>query len=73
MVERPEKWGGTLNFKTYGELESAFAQKQLHPQDLKVTVVKLLDQLLQPVRDHFEKNEEAKKLLETVKSYSVTR
>ena len=73
VVERPEKWGGTLNFKTYGELESAFAQKQLHPQDLKVTVVKLLDQLLQPVRDHFEKNEEAKKLLETVKSYSVTR
>ena len=73
VVERPEKWGGTLNFKTYGELESAFAQKQLHPHDLKVTVVKLLDQLLQPVRDHFEKNEEAKKLLETVKSYSVTR
>lgn len=73
VVERPEKWGGTLKFKTYAELESAFAQKQLHPQDLKVTVVKLLDQLLQPVRKHFEENEEAKKLLEAVKSYQVTR
>jgi tyrosyl-tRNA synthetase len=73
IVERPEKWGGTLKFKTYTELESAFAQKLLHPQDLKITVVKLLDQLLQPVRKHFEENAEAKKLLETVKSYQVTR
>lgn len=73
VVERPEKWGGTLKFKTYEVLAEAFAQKKLHPQDLKVTVVKLLDQLLQPVRKHFEENEEAKKLLETVKSYQVTR
>ena len=73
VVERPEKWGGTLSFKTYVELETAFGQKLLHPQDLKATVIKLLDQLLQPVRKHFEENAEAKKLLETVKSYSVTR
>jgi len=73
VIERPEKWGGTLKFKTYTELEAAFAQKLLHPQDLKVTVIKLLDQLLQPVRKHFEENEEAKKLLEMVKGYSVTR
>jgi len=73
IVERPEKWGGTLKFKTYAELAEAFAKKLLHPQDLKVTVVKLLDQLLQPVRRHFEENAEAKKLLETVKGYQVTR
>jgi tyrosyl-tRNA synthetase len=41
--------------------------------DLKQTVIKLLDELLQPVRKHFEENAEAKKLLETVKSYQVTR
>lgn len=73
VVERPEKWGGILKFKTYAELEDCFAQKLLHPQDLKVTVVKLLNQLLQPVRKHFEENIEAKKLLETVKGYQVTR
>lgn len=72
-VERPEKWGGTLRFKTYAELESAFAAKQLHPQDLKMAVVKYLDQLLQPVRKHFTENAEAKALLEKVKSYQVTR
>lgn len=73
IIERPEKWGGTLKYKIYTELESAFAQKLLHPQDLKITVVKLLDQLLQPVRDHFDKNKEAKKLLEIVKGYQITR
>lgn len=73
VVERPEKWGGTLKFKTFKGLEEAFAKKELHPQDLKVSVVKYLDQLLQPVRKHFEENAEAKKLLEQVKSFQVTR
>ena len=73
VVERPEKWGGTLKFKTLKDLEETFAKKELHPQDLKVSVVKYLDQLLQPVRKHFEKNAEAKKLLEQVKSFQVTR
>ena len=41
--------------------------------DLKNTVVILLDKLLQPVRKHFEENTEAKKLLEQVKSFQVTR
>lgn len=73
VVERPEKWGGILKFKTYKELEETFAKKELHPQDLKVSVVKYLDQLLQPVRKHFEEDAAAKKLLEQVKSFQVTR
>lgn len=73
VIERPEKWGGNLEFKTYDELEKAFAEKQLHPQDLKVAVIKALDQLLAPVRKHFEENTEAKELFEKVKSYQVTR
>jgi tyrosyl-tRNA synthetase len=72
-VERPEKWGGNLTFKNYEELEKTFAAKELHPQDLKSTVVKLIDKLLQPVRRHFEENADAKNLLEKVKSYQVTR
>ena len=73
IVERPEKFGGILRFKTYAELENVFAHKQLHPQDLKQTVIKYLDLLLQPVRKHFEENSEAKKLLTEVKSFQVTR
>ncbi len=73
LVERPEKFGGNLSFKTYQELCDTFEKKLLHPMDLKAAVVNYLDQLLQPVRKHFEENEEAKKLLETVKSYQITR
>lgn len=73
IVERPEKWGGNIILSSFQDLETKFANKEIHPQDLKVAVVKYLDQLLQPVRKHFEENAEAKKLLETVKSYQVTR
>ncbi|MFA6005854.1 MAG: tyrosine--tRNA ligase [Patescibacteria group bacterium] len=73
VVERPEKFGGTLKFTSYGELEKTFADKLLHPADLKQAVAGYLDQLLEPVRKHFEENTEAKALLEKVKSYQVTR
>jgi len=73
VVERPEKFGGTLKFRNYAELEAAFAKKELHPQDLKQAVIGYLDQLLIPVRQHFETNPEARMLLEKVKSFQVTR
>jgi len=72
-VVRPEKFGGNLSFKTYAELEKTFSEKQVHPMDVKNTLVKLLDQLIEPVRRHFEENKEAKKLLEEVKSFQITR
>ncbi|PIV08224.1 tyrosine--tRNA ligase [Candidatus Roizmanbacteria bacterium CG03_land_8_20_14_0_80_39_12] len=73
VVERPEKWGGNVILNSFQDLETKFVNKEIHPQDLKIAVVKYLNQLLQPVRKHFEENMEAKKLLETVKSYQVTR
>ncbi len=72
-IERPEKWGGTLSVRSYEELEKLFAEKKVHPMDLKLTLSKLLDQLIEPVRRHFEENPEAKKLLEQVRSFQVTR
>lgn len=72
-IERPEKWGGKLGVRSYGELEKLFNEKQIHPQDLKQAVIGYLDKLLQPVRRHFEENAEAKALLEKVKSFQVTR
>lgn len=73
MIERPEKFGGVLTVGSYAELEQKFMNKEIHPMDLKQTVVKKLDEVLAPVRKHFEENPEAKALLETVKSYQVTR
>lgn len=73
VVERDEKWGGALVFRTYNELENSFAAGELHPMDLKNTVTSLLDQLLQPVRSHFEQDSYAKGLLEQVQSFQITR
>lgn len=72
-VQRPEQFGGPMTFASYTELEDAFGRKEVHPMDLKMAVIDLLDQLLQPVRAHFEENAEAKSLLEKVSSYKVTR
>lgn len=72
-IERPEKFGGTVILNSFQDLEEKFAAKQIHPQDLKVAVARQLNQLLNPVRRHFEENEEAKNLLEQVRSFQVTR
>ena len=72
-IERPEKYGGNLEFTTYQELEACFTKGNLHPMDLKTAVTKYLDQLLEPVRVYFETNKEAKRLKELVESYEVTR
>ena len=72
-IERPEKWGGNLEFKSYKELEEAFVAKKLHPMDLKTGVSAKLNELIEPVRKHFETNKKAKELLEKVKSFQVTR
>jgi len=63
MVTRPEKFGGNLEFKTYAELEKIYAEKKLHPLDLKIAVGNVLVELLEPVRKAFEKGEN-KKLVE---------
>ena len=72
-IERPEKFGGNISFKTYKDLEKTFAEKKVHPMDLKTVLIKYLDQLIDPVRCHFEENAEAKKLLEQVRNFQVTR
>lgn len=73
VIERPEKWGDNVEFQSYQDLEAKFANKEIHPQDLKVAVTKALDELLSPVRKHFSENAHAKELFEKVKSYQVTR
>jgi len=66
---RAEKNGGTVTFKTYAQLEAAYVSGDLHPGDLKPSVSKVINNLLQPVRDHFANDPYAKKLLETIKSW----
>jgi len=72
-VERPLKFGGTIEFHSYEELEKAYKQGELHPLDLKNAVAEYIDQMVKPIREHFEKNAKAKELLEVVKGFKITR
>src|SRR5271170_7567349 len=39
-IERPEKYGGNVTFAGYPELERAYAEGRLHPNDLKMSVAR---------------------------------
>jgi len=71
-VERPAKFGGDIEYKSFSELQSDFATGKLHPMDLKTATAKHVNQLLEPVRKHFSKGK-PKSLLEEVKAFKVTR
>ena len=73
LVERPEKFGGNLEYNSYQEMEKDFESGKVKSVDLKQTVAKYINELLEPTRKHFEENKEAKALLEKVKSFTVTR
>ncbi len=73
VINRPEKWGGNLEYQSYAELESAYAKGDVHPMDLKGAVAGKINDIVAPVREHFEKNEKARKLLETIKGFEITR
>lgn len=62
-VERPAKYGGSITFANYREVEEAFANKKLHPMDLKQSVGKYLNEIIEPVRTHFKGRES---ILETI-------
>lgn len=73
VIERPEKYGGNISFSSYNSLERAFVTGDIHPADLKTATAKYINQLLEPVREHFQKNARAKKLKEQVANFKVTR
>ncbi|MHA1776538.1 MAG: tyrosine--tRNA ligase [Promethearchaeia archaeon] len=65
-VERPDQYGGNITYSNYDDLAKAYTAGELNPVDLKNTVVKYLDELITPVREHFAKNSKAKELSDFV-------
>lgn len=72
-IEREERFGGNVSYSSYEELEKDFVEKKLFPLDLKVAVIKALNELLDPVRKHFEEDDFAKNLLEEIRGFQITR
>ncbi|KAH7474921.1 Tyrosine--tRNA ligase 2, cytoplasmic [Phytophthora ramorum] len=64
--------GTEKTFVAYQELEDAFVARQVNGADLKTALTKYLNEILEPVREHFSKGE-AKELLAKVRSFRITR
>lgn len=73
VIKRKVEYGGNLEIQSYQELENVYRAGELHPLDLKNAVIDYLNEILRPIREHFEKNKRAKELYDAVRSFSVTR
>lgn len=50
VIERPEKFGGKKEYASYEALEKEFVEKKVHPLDLKNTIAKEINLLLNGLR-----------------------
>jgi len=72
-VRRPEKYGGDISLNSYSELETQYREGKLHPKDLKGAVSEAMDEIIRPIRRHFETDPQARRLYQYVKSAEITR
>ncbi len=72
-IERPERYGGTVEFHSFADLARAYSEGSLHPTDLKRGVAEALDDIISPIRSHFEKDPSARRLYDVVRAAETTR
>lgn len=53
-INRAPENGGDVTFNNFADLEKYFAENNLHPGDLKASVEKYINKLLEPIRKAFE-------------------
>ncbi|MFH1332164.1 MAG: tyrosine--tRNA ligase [archaeon] len=70
-IERKKQ--GPLTVADYKELTKLYSNGEIHPLDLKEAAAIHVNKLIEPVRKHFKTNAKAKKLLEEVSSFEITR
>lgn len=66
LIERRLENGEFENriYRSYEQFEADYANGVLHPADLKPAIIKAINKLLQPVRDHFANDPYARSLKE---------
>ncbi|MBI2652595.1 tyrosine--tRNA ligase [Candidatus Woesearchaeota archaeon] len=57
-IKRAEKFGGSITYNSYEELEKDYLNKKLHPMDLKNTVAEEVNNLLEPIRRKIKEKED---------------
>ncbi len=58
IIDRPKQYGGKITFKTYEEVEKAFASKKLVSVDLKQGLAEEVIKLIAPLRAKIEENKD---------------
>ena len=53
-IERPEKYGGNVEYVDFAQLEADFADQRLHPTDLKGAVGEQLVGIISPIREKLD-------------------
>lgn len=53
-VERPLKFGGSVEFSNYSDLEKMYKEGKLHPLDLKNAMAEHLEKIIAPIRKNFK-------------------
>jgi len=56
-IERPEKYGGDVEYDSFPKLKQDYLSSELHPQDLKNTVGRQLSEFLKPIRESLEEKD----------------
>lgn len=63
---------GEIIYNNYQQLHDDFLNGVIHPADLKPTVAQRINEIIEPVRQHFETGDAAK-LLNEVRKYKLTK
>lgn len=72
-IARPSRFGGDLSIGSYAELDKVYRSGKLHPADLKSATAGYINEMIKPVRMHFEQSAKARRLLQQVRGFKVTR
>lgn len=72
-IERSDKFGGNIEVGGFDQLIKMYRAGKLHPADLKFNVALYLEDMISPIRKHFEKKRKARKLYNFVKNQKITK
>ena len=57
-IERPEKFGGNVEYASFEQMEKDFTSRMLHPGDLKAAVADNLIRIISPIREKLTLDDE---------------
>jgi len=57
VIDRPTKYGGSIIYTSYKDIECDFLAKKIHPMDLKSSTATYINRIIEPIQKHFKEKE----------------